>query len=154
MPDRLVSKLHIKSWLNDSYSENNGSRCRFAPRPLYMDDGSVGSIIIKPKDQYMCGNYVFCFVFDCWMTLDGRWCCQAIFGRPDVARVMQLLEDSERLRVIPRILYLPPSVVTDYKLPGDWILHQETWARLFKDDNPNARPFYFIVVSSQSHEYS
>ena len=40
----------------------------------------------------MCGNYVFCFVFDCWMSLDDRWCCQTIFGRPDVARVMQLLE--------------------------------------------------------------
>ena len=59
----------------------------------------------------MCGNYVFCVVFDCWMSPDGRWCCQMMFGTPDVARVMQLLEDRERLRVIPRILYLPPSVV-------------------------------------------
>ena len=32
-------------------------------------------------------------------------------GTPDVAKVMQLLEDGERLRVIPRILYFPPSVV-------------------------------------------
>ena len=37
MPTRLVSKLHIKSWLNDVYSENIGSRCRCASRPLYKD---------------------------------------------------------------------------------------------------------------------
>ena len=59
----------------------------------------------------MCGSYVFCFVLDCWMSLDGRWSCQTIFGTNDVARVMQLLEDGEHLRVIARILYLPPSVV-------------------------------------------
>ena len=59
----------------------------------------------------MCGNYVFCVVFDCLMTHGGRWCCQAMFGTPGVARVMQLLEDGERLRVIPRRLYLPPSIV-------------------------------------------
>ena len=59
----------------------------------------------------MCGSYVFCFVFDCWMSLDGRRSCHTNFGTNDVARVMQLLEDGERLRVIPRILYLPPNVV-------------------------------------------
>ena len=37
MPDRLVSKLDIKSWLNDLYSEDNGSRCRCASTPLYND---------------------------------------------------------------------------------------------------------------------
>ena len=55
----------------------------------------------------MCGNYFFCFVFDCWMSLDGRWCFPTIFGRPNVASDMQLLEDGERLRVIPQTLYLP-----------------------------------------------
>ena len=59
----------------------------------------------------MCGNYVSCVVFDCWMTRDGPWCCQMICGRPDVASVMQLLEDGERLRVIPNRVYLPPSFV-------------------------------------------
>ena len=32
-------------------------------------------------------------------------------GRPDVARVMQLLEDGERLAVIPRDFICPPNVV-------------------------------------------
>ena len=58
--------------------------------------------------------------------------------------------------MIPQILYLPPerSQPSIDKLPGDWIMQQETWARSFKDDNSNTRPFYFIVVSSQSHEHS
>ena len=33
--DRLLSKLHIKSWLSDFYSEDSGSRCRYASTPLY-----------------------------------------------------------------------------------------------------------------------
>ena len=37
MPDRLVSTLHKKSWLNDFYSEDNASRCKCASTPLYMD---------------------------------------------------------------------------------------------------------------------
>ena len=69
----------------------------------------------------MCIHYVFCVVFDCWMTHDGRWCCQTIFGRPDIARVMQLLEDGERLRLVTRRRYLPPSVVDRL-----WKSYQET----------------------------
>ena len=69
----------------------------------------------------MCINCVFCVVFDCWMTHDGRWCCQTIFGRPDIARVMQLPEDGERLRLVARICYLPPSVVDRL-----WKSYQET----------------------------
>ena len=41
--------------------------------------------------------------FDCWMTLDGRWCCQTICGRPDIARSMQLLDDGVQHRVVARI---------------------------------------------------
>ena len=37
MADRLLSKLHIKSWLNDLYSEDNGSRCRCASTSLYKN---------------------------------------------------------------------------------------------------------------------
>ena len=37
MPDRLVCKLHIKSWLNDFYSDDCGSRYRCASTPLYKD---------------------------------------------------------------------------------------------------------------------
>ena len=37
MPDTLLSKLHIKSWLNDFDSEHNASRCRCASTPLYKD---------------------------------------------------------------------------------------------------------------------
>ena len=96
----------------------------------------------------MNGNYVFCVVCDCWSP-DGRWCCLTMFGTPVVVIVMQLLEDGERLRVIPRKHNFSPSVAkpTIDKLPGDWRMHQETGAKSFKDDNPNATPFSCIVVS-------
>ena len=32
-----MSKLDIKSWLNDFYSEDNGYRCMCASTPLYND---------------------------------------------------------------------------------------------------------------------
>ena len=101
-------------------------------------------------------NYVLCVVFDCWMSPGGRWCYQTMFGTPGVARVVQLLEDGERLRVSPRIPYLTPerSQPTIDMLTGDWIMHQEKGAMSFRDDKPNVRPFPCIVVLSQSHEYS
>ena len=37
MPDRLVSKLHTKSWLNDFYSGDNAYRCKCASTPLNKD---------------------------------------------------------------------------------------------------------------------
>ena len=37
MRDRSVSKIHIKAWLNDFYSEDNASRCKCAPTPLNKD---------------------------------------------------------------------------------------------------------------------
>ena len=55
------------------------------------------------------------------MIHDGRWCCQTIFGCPDIARVMQQLEDGERLRVVARRLHLPPSVVGRL-----WRIYKET----------------------------
>ena len=44
-----------------------------------------------------------------------------IFGRHNIARVMQLLADGARLRVVVRILYFPPSVVGRL-----WRSYQET----------------------------
>ena len=64
MPDRLVSKLPIKSWLNDFYSEDNGSRCRCASRPLYKDwlavslihqKGSICAAIMCSVSSLMAG---------------------------------------------------------------------------------------------------
>ena len=46
------------------------------------------------------------------MAPGGRWCCQTIFGPPGIARVMRMLEDSERLRVVARRR-------DTYKLSGD-----------------------------------
>ena len=78
-----------------------------------------------------------------------------MFGTPDVARVMQLLEDGERLRVVARRHDASPSIVNRLRICyQDTIMHQETWARSFNDDNPNAIPSSCNVVSSQSHEYS
>ena len=68
----------------------------------------------------MC-HFVFCVIFYCWMAPDGRWYCQTTVGPSDVARVMQLLEDDERLRVVARRLDVSPGVVSRL-----WRSYQET----------------------------
>ena len=60
MPDRLVSKLHIKSWLNDFYSEYNASRCRCASTPPYKDWFAVSSIHQKGS---ICAAIMFSVSF-------------------------------------------------------------------------------------------
>ena len=60
----------------------------------------------------MCVKCVFSVVFDCWMARVGQWRCQMIFGPPDVARIMQLLEDGERLRMVARRHDVTPSIVS------------------------------------------
>ena len=45
------------------------------------------------------------------MTHDGQWCCRTIVGPSNVAIVMQLLEDDERLRVVALRLDVSPKVV-------------------------------------------
>ena len=60
MSDRLVSKLHIKSWLDDFYSENNGSGCRCASRPLYKDWLAVSLIHQKGS---ICAAIMFSVSF-------------------------------------------------------------------------------------------
>ena len=49
MPDILVSKLHIKSWLNDFYSEDNASRCKCAFTPPYKD-----WLVVSASNQVGC----------------------------------------------------------------------------------------------------
>ena len=51
MPDRLVSKLHTKSWLNDFYSEDDASRCKCASTPL-NNDWLVVSLINQVGSTY------------------------------------------------------------------------------------------------------
>ena len=60
MPDRLVSKLHIKSCLNYLHSENNGSRCRCASRPLFTDWLAVS--LINQKGS-ICAAIMFSVSF-------------------------------------------------------------------------------------------
>ena len=60
----------------------------------------------------MCVKCVFSVVFDCWMARVGEWRCQMIFGPPDVARIMQLLEDCERLRMVVGRHDVSPSIVS------------------------------------------
>ena len=47
-----------------------------------------------------------------WVARVGEWRCQMIFGPPDVARIMQLLEDGERLRMVAGRHDVSPSVVS------------------------------------------
>ena len=84
------------------------------------------------------------------MTHHGRWCCQTVFGRPDISRVMQLLEYVERIQVVARTEtpFAPErNWPTMEKLPGDGRVHQETGARSFLGYSPTARPFSHSVVS-------
>ena len=102
----------------------------------------------------MCVNYVFCVVFDCWMIHDDRWCCQTIFGRPDIARVTHLLEDGEQLRVVDRILYLPPRVVGRL-----WISYQETGECTRRQEQGRSRmttpiQYRFLVLLSRRNHMS
>ena len=87
--------------------------------PLYKD-WLVVSLINQVGST--CASFWFSVsFFDCWMAIDGRWCCWTIVGPCDVARIMQLLEDDERLRVVARRLDVSPSVVIRL-----WISYQET----------------------------
>ena len=75
----------------------------------------------QPSGQCMCVNFVLCVIFDCWMAPRGRWCSRTMVGPSDIARVMQLLEDDERLRVVARRLDVSPIVVSRL-----WRIYQET----------------------------
>ena len=122
-----MSKLHIKSWFNDLYSEDSASRCKCASTPLYKDWLAV-SLINQVGSTCAFIMFSVTFFFDWWMTHDGRWCCQTIFGRPDIASVMQLLEDGELLRMVARRHHLPPSVVgrlwRSYQETGQYTMRQ------------------------------
>ena len=87
------------------------------------------------------------------MTHDGPWSCHTICGRgrPDIVRVMQLLEDGERLRVVARIHHLPRSVVGRL-----WRSYQETGEYTRRQGQVRSRVtttlqdrFSHFVVSSQ-----
>ena len=70
-----------------------------------------------------------------------------IFGRPNIARVMQLLDDGARLRVVARILHFPPRVVGRlWRSYG--IL--EIGARSYPGDKHTAKPFSHLL-SRRNH---
>ena len=143
---RGLSKLRNKQWLNDLYGEDNASRCRCAPIPLYKDwlvvslinqvDSTRASVMFSAS--YLIAGWILIFVGAARQQLD----------LPDVARAVQLLEDGERLRVVARRLDVSPSVVSRL-----WRRYQERGTRSLTNDNPKARPFSRLVVSSESNEY-
>ena len=83
--------------------------------------GLVGGIMNQPSGQCVCVIFVFGVIFDCWMAPRGRWCCRTMVGPSDIARVMQLLEDDERLRLVARRLDVSLMVVIRL-----WRSYQET----------------------------
>ena len=88
--------------------------------PSLYKDWLVVSLINQVGST--CASFWFYVsLFDCWMAIDGRWCCWTTVGLSDVARVMQLLEDDERLRVVARRLDVSTIVVSRL-----WISYQET----------------------------
>ena len=78
---RGLSKLRNKPWLIDLYGQDNPSRCRFAPTPLYKDwlvvslinqvDSTCASVMFSAS--YLVAGYVAPSI---------RWCCQTTFGPP------------------------------------------------------------------------
>ena len=88
------------------------------------------------------------------MTHDAERCCQTIFGRPNIARVMHLLKDGERLRVVDRILYLSPSVVG-----RRWRSYQETGECTRRQEQGRSRmttpkQYRFLVLLSRRNHLS
>ena len=82
------------------------------------------------------------------MAIDGRWCCRTIVGPSDVARVMQLLEDDERLRVVARRLDVSPSVHSaDY---GEVTRILESTPGTGSMPFLKTRPFSYILVGCLS----
>ena len=86
------------------------------------------------------------------MTHDCWWCCQTIFRRPDIARVTQLLEDGELLRVVARRL-CPRAQSADYGEvtrsleSGEYTRRQgqgRSWARPLQDR-------FLILLSRRNH---
>ena len=63
-----------------------------------------------------------------------RRCCHTIFGPLDVARVMQLKGDDERLQVVARRLDVSPSVVSRL-----WRSYQETEEYTGRQDQYRSR---------------
>ena len=75
------------------------------PHPYNYKDWLEVSLINQVGSA--CASFFFCVICDCWMVPDGRWCSRTIVGPSDVARVVQLLEDGERLPVVARDLMCP-----------------------------------------------
>ena len=139
---RGLSKLRNKSWLNDLCGEDNAPRCRCAPIPLY-EDWLVVSLINQVDSA--------CTSVMCYATyLIAGWLLTFVgVARRHWSSLMQLLEDGERYRVVARRLDVSPSVVSRL-----WRRFQETEPRSLLNDNPKARPFSRLVVSTESNEYT
>ena len=116
---RGLSKLRNKSWLIDLYGEDNASRCRCAPVPLYKDwlvvslinqvDSTCASVMFSAS--YLIAGWLLVFADAARRHLD----------LTDVAIAVRLLEDGERLRVVAMRLDVSPSVVSRL-----WRRYQET----------------------------
>ena len=80
VPGRLVSNLHIKSWLNDFWREDNASKCRSASTHLYTDWLVVS--LINQVDS-TCASIMFSvsFLIAGWLLVvgdDARRCLDAL----------------------------------------------------------------------------
>ena len=107
---RGLSKLRNKQWLNDLYGEDNASRCRCAPIPLYKDWLIVSLINQVDSTRASVMFSASCLVAGCILIFIGA--ARLHLDLPDVARAVQLLKDGERLRVVARRLDVSQSVVS------------------------------------------
>ena len=105
-----LSKLRNKQWLNGLYGEDNASRCRCAPIPLYKD-WLIVSLINQVDSTRASAMFSASCLIAGWILIFVGAARQHL-DLPDVARAVQLLEDGERLRVVARRLDVSPSVVS------------------------------------------
>ena len=101
---------------------------------------SVGIIMYQPSGQYMCGIFFsVSFRIGCWPLMVGA---RRYLDPLVVARVMQMIGDGDRLRVVARRLDMSPSVVN--RLLRNY---QETWeyTRRQGQDRSRMKPQYKTV---------
>ena len=138
--------------MNDLYGEDNASRCRCAPIPLYKDWLVVS--LINQVDSTRAS-----VMFSAWCLIAG-WvlifvgAARQHLDLPDVARAVQLLEDGERLRVVARRLDVSPSVVSRL-----WRRYQETGEYTRREGQGRSRmttprQYRFLVLLSRRNRMS
>ena len=105
--------------MDDLYGEDNASRCRCAPIPLYKD-WLIVSLINQVDSTRASVMFSVSYLIAGWILIFVGAARQHVV-LTDVAKAVQLLEDGERLLEVARRLDVSPNVVSQR-----WSRYQET----------------------------